>query len=177
MAVRVEEVANDVITYVRARFATQLASVATAATTAGLPAYPLPYPRNESYLIGEPSRYRVYQAPAVLVVPLRSDRTKDPTPQAEGITDFQVVSMLLVLLIEGRNEEELTRICMRYAQAASESVHNADVGTSANYTAVVYVNGIDYGVTFTRDQAGQRVFRKDATLELRIHYRGTFTMG
>lgn len=177
MAVQVEDVAEDVLVYMQARFPTQLAAVATAVAAKGYPNYPLPYPRKESYLIGEPSRYRVYQAPAVLVSPMRADRTKDPTRDAEAVTDFQVISMLVILLIEGRDENELSRVCMRYARAASESVHNADVGTTAAYTATVYVNGIDYGVTFTRDQSGQRVFRKDATLELRIHFRGILTMG
>ena len=171
MALRIENVVSDIKTYMQSRYETELNDVTTATDTSLL----LPEPRPENYFIGEPNQYKPYVVPAVFLVDNTTTRPGEHTADDFGIYDHQVDRLWLGIRIEERTEERLTKMCWRYARAADQCLHNAEVSTSADYTAHVYVVRVEYGAMLM-DRDTNR-FQKDVRLSLEIDIVDSLTMG
>lgn len=161
----IEAICDDLMLFVRQRYPAQLQKVIEISGT-GVPIAP---PQASSYYLGEYNRFRPYVLPAFLFVPTKSPRggpTKD-----DGNVDVWQHRILLDALVEGHEEEQLTRACFRHAEALHNTLKDQDItraGVSTRGTKV-FVDAIDYGPMITKPS--ERVFRKDAFLTLRIlHY-------
>lgn len=176
MALLSEEVADDLIAYLRARFETQL-DVVTAASDAKIP---LPPPLAESYHLGPMDRFAGYRAPVVFVVPDRVDIPVPGSADDYAVIDKETHRFLVAILVEQTDEPRLTRACMRYARAARQSLDNAEITSVTHAQAGIKmtsdVRGIDYGMTFPRDGA-QRPFRKAVSLLCEIKTWDARSMG
>lgn len=174
MALHIEYLVDDIQTYLQAKLPAQLL---TAAIDNRVGQLPVPNPQN--YFIGEPNRYRAYQAPAVFLI---TERTKRPgvTESGWNFTQKQEHTMVVDVLVENRSEELLTRECWRMAVAFDAVLDSADLsiaptltsppGTARTWGTETFVTDIDYGVLFTRGKAEQRTFRKDILIELLIKH-------
>lgn len=171
MALHIEENLDDLARYMQDRFGSALADVMAKRGTA----IQLPAPQPQNYFIGEPSRYRAYNAPAVFLV---AESTARPTPGGadEGQAfQKQEHTVMVALLIEEQDEERLSRACYRYAEAADSILEDVDIsGANASdprdWSTKCFITDIDYGVMFTAEQGGQRTFRKDVVLNLLIKH-------
>lgn len=161
-----EAIAGDILRHLRANFRAQLVDV-FARVGAGTA---LGSVRPESYFIGDPSRFRVYQAPSCfLAIP----RTNRPGEAGAGHAPqrYQEHPALAIWVLEAPGEEELTRLGWRVAEAADACLHDQDVtpGSPEARSTKCFVTGVDYGSTLTRE-SHQRVFRKGVTLEVLVKH-------
>ncbi len=165
--INIEAIADDIIRRLRTGFPTVLATV-IAATNTGVPVGP---PSASSYLLGEWSRYRPLQLPAVLIVASRSLRT----PPGENVERWSH-ELLLHFVVEGQTEPELLRACERMAEACYACLHDQDVTAPAtDRSAKVFVESVDYGpVVSPVDRAAS--FRKHILLTLAVRHFDRMTM-
>lgn len=166
----IESVADDLISTLRQKMPAQVQAVIAVTDTR----VPIVAPKASSYFLGEWSRFHPYELPAVFVVPSRSPRAID----GQNIDKWQH-RILVHLLIEGCDEESLTRACFRMAEATYACVHDQDItrtGVSTRATKV-FVESVEYGPIIAR-QPQARVFQKDIFLSLSIlHYDRSTPMG
>lgn len=159
----IEAVCDDLILYLKQRFPPALAAVVARSGDTRIPVSP---PQASSYYLGEYSRIRSYRLPACFVVPSRS------TPMPSETIDKWQQEILLDFLVEGSEEDQLTRACFRMAEAAYDCLHDRDITRAgvATRSSVVQRPTIDYGPMIAKTPEG-RPFRKDVFLTLRIiHY-------
>jgi hypothetical protein len=165
MAVNIELVCDNIITQLQGQLRPQLANV-VAATDAKIS---LSTPGLNDYFLGEPGDYRALSAPAVFIIP---NRTRFPAPGSA--VEWNTIQKMnhdvwVTVVVEGTTVDELTRACMRYADAVVACLHDQDVTAPSNITArsiKVMVVDIDYGAVFISKHPQQKPFRKDVTVGL-----------
>jgi hypothetical protein len=168
MPLHVEQVVDDVLSHLRTNYATELATV----TSETGPVPRVSTPRPQDYYIGEPSRFQSYRAPSLFLITNRSGRPGEGQGREWNSVRYQEHSFLIDIVVEDTDEQRLTRMCWRHAQAVDSVLHDQEVTpkTVSDRTVKVFVVGIDYGVMFTRQATNQRVFRKDIIVELLIKH-------
>lgn len=173
MAIHAEEVLDDMKLYLQGRLPAQLDALVLPPDNTHL-RIALPAPTPENYFIGEPSRYRAYIAPALFIVANRTARPRVLTGGEDANTIYQHHLLLISIMVEGLTEEELTRACFRYAEALNACIHNHDIttapSTARTWSTLCKVRSIDWGVMFTAEQSGQRIFRKDVALDVVVFH-------
>lgn len=175
MPLHIEQACADLQAYAQANIAGALANVQSEVT--GSLSIPVAEPANENYFIGEPSRFRAYATPCVFLFADRTHRPLAGTSRDWNADLYQEHRILFIVVTEGQDEQELTRACFRYAQAFDAVLNEADptpVGvTGRSYK--VFVTDVDFGITYTRQHADQRTFRKDVSLVLNVHHYDSLT--
>lgn len=158
--INIEAVVDDLIRHLRQNFRLQLEQVA-ATWGLGIPLAPV---RPESYLVGDPTRYRGYQAPACFIKVPQTRRGF----RAQNFFD-QEHPMTVIYEIEGQSEEQLTRAAWRMGEAADACLHDQDLtpASATGRSMKIFVTGIKYDVT--RASAGN-VFRKRIALDLLVKH-------
>jgi len=99
-----------------------------------------------------------------------------PTGRGQNVETW-MHAVLLDFLLEGAEEESLTRACWRVADAAYGALHDQDVTAVSGVTtrgAIVQVMAIGYGPMIARAPEG-RPFRKDVFLSLDINHKDQLT--
>ena len=160
----IEVICDDLIAYLKAHLPAQLDTVVATAGTR----VPVAPPRNDSYFLGEYSRFRPYVLPACFVIPTRSPRAAD----GQNIDKWNH-EIIVDFLVEGAEETSLTRAVMRLADAAHNTIKDQDITRSGvtNRGTKVFVTAIDYGPMIASKSQDGRPFRKDAFLTVNIlHY-------
>ena len=169
MPLNIEPVIDELILFLRQRLPAQLVDTVSRAADTRVP---VTLPAASSYYIGEWSRFRSYILPACFVVTNRSTATG----RGQNVETW-MHAVLLDFLIEGAEEESLTRACWRIADAAYGALHDQDVTAVSGVTtrgAIVQVMAIDYGPMIARAPEG-RPFRKDVFLSLDINHKDLLT--
>lgn len=129
-------------------------------------------PAPDSYFLGEPNRYTPLQPPALFVNPARTRRFDVNTQHSFDTVLYQEHALELIVLVEDVGEEQLTRVCMRHAQAVDALINEFELepGVITQHKAVAHVTDIDYGVTYTRTRDNIRMFSKDITLAVLVQH-------
>lgn len=172
MPLHIEQIAGDVIALLQMNYAAALTYVTT---EQGFD-LPLSPPEASSYFIGEPNRYRPFDCPAIFVISQRTKR-RDTSGRGGNTVLLQDHDMAINIVVEWTDEESLTRMCWRHAQAVDTIINSCELvpGSISQYGALANITDIDYGVTYTRQQADQRLFRKDIWLAMLVRHQDQYT--
>jgi len=168
--IRTEQVADDLITYLRSHVADALSTVGAISFTRG---GRISLPDPNEYHIGEPNQYEAYNLPAVFIIDVNSERVGE-REEDFGNYDHQTMLFFVAVRVEERTEERLTRAVWRYVQALDNALQNASITEAAEYTAQAFVMSAEYGITYT--DKDQRRFRKDARLDVQVQFIDSLTM-
>jgi len=155
----IEGVVDGLIAYLQANLPGQLAIV-QAMYPAGAQDSPLPPP--VSYFISE--RFVGLQTPAVFVLAEQSEHALDAMQNA-ALQNHRIQVVALIEVVGDEVADRLARTCWRYARALWQTLHDATL--SAPYpTSTVLVEGIKYSPVLPVTSGAQRVFRKEAWLDV-----------
>src|SRR5512139_2207074 len=111
MSLSIESLVDDLIAYLRANYPAALTVVQTGRDQR----IPVIAPRR--WIAAEWNAYKPYELPAAFVTAARSRNQLQAGAPPQLHDSFQH-ALYLALLIEGTDEEVLTRSCYRYAEAA-----------------------------------------------------------
>jgi hypothetical protein len=177
VALNIEAIVDDLSAYLQAHLPTALTTVMNAANSVGRPSYGIAVPGAASYFIGEQSRYRAYQAPALFLIVPSTVRPNEGRAGEWATMLHQEHTVLLDILMEAPGEEALTRCCYRMADAIDATVHDQDITppTITTRATKVFVTKVDYGAMFTPKDSPQRVFRKDVWVQLLVRHDDQLT--
>jgi len=165
MALHEEQIAKAVIDQLQVKLPGELILVYARTDTS----LPLPPPRAESYLIGRPEQYTAYQAPTLFVTVARVNRPDEGSGQESANFRKQRHDMTIMCVVEGAEEDKLTKRQWRYAEAIDAAIHDKEMvipsPSPSNRSHKVFVTRIEYGPQFTAVKNEQRIFRSD----VRVH--------
>lgn len=164
--VNVEAVADDIVDHLRHTVTPELHRVASRSGL-GIPLAPV---KANNFFIGDPMRYRGYTAPVCFVAIPRTNRPGEAGAKTYNDVRYQEHPALIMWVLEGNDEELLTRACYRYAEMADACLHDQDItrNTSLTRSTKLFVTGINYGPVYMRGK--ERIFRKDVTIELLVKH-------
>lgn len=123
-------------------------------------------PAHGSHYIGDWTMYRSLMLPAVFFTVPRSRFVG-----GENL-DIWDHALLVSYLLEGVEEDVLTRGCWRMAEAGYDALHDQDPG--ASFSLIMQFKEASYGPTLVRTR-GERAFRKDVTLVFNLRHKEQFT--
>ena len=161
MSVHVEEVADDLILYMRQHFRDQLAAVVSETDAR------IPVGMPTAYYLGEYSRHTVYKLPVVFVVIATSEEG------GKGNVSQWTHSCQVVFIMEGVEEQQLTRGAYRVGAAMWNTLHDRDItraGVTAR-TATAKCRRLTYGPLLGKD----RIFSKEIFLSITLSHTDLLT--
>lgn len=168
MPLHAEQIVTDLRDYLRTNLAAYLALVAAESPTS----LPLSTPAPDDFFIGERNRFRGYKTPAIFLITADVERPDEGMSGEWGTILRQEHHIYVDVLVEATNEEDLTRLAWRFAQAVDSCLHDVDItpdGVTTRATKV-FIPSIEYDPAVSSSTVGERVFRKDVWVALVIRH-------